>query len=80
MKATLKFDMDEPSDQVAHERCARALDLVMAFTDVINLLRSKIKYPPESQSEETTEVLIDIRSDIFEILESRNINLDSLHQ
>jgi hypothetical protein len=38
MKATLSFDLDEPSDSEAHKRCVKALDYGFLIQEVAEYL------------------------------------------
>lgn len=44
MKATIEFDLDDPSDRRAHRRCTNATNAYIAFHDIDNLLRNIIRY------------------------------------
>lgn len=73
MKATLKFNLDDPSDKLTHKRCLSATDAYLALHSISERLRQLDKYGDEDKV--SVEM---IRSDFFDILESHDINLDDL--
>ena len=44
MKATIEFDLDDPSDKKAHRRCTNATEAYIALHEIDNELRAMIKY------------------------------------
>ena len=50
MKATIEFDLDDPSDRKAHRRCANATNAFLALHDIDNMLRNYTKYRKEIDS------------------------------
>jgi len=44
MKAKLEFDLDDPSDRLAHKRAVSATDVYIAINDLDNHLRQMLKY------------------------------------
>ena len=38
MRATLRFDMDDPDDRIAHHRCAKSLDMALCLAEIRSLL------------------------------------------
>lgn len=44
MKATLEFDLDDPSDKKAHKRCVDATNVYIALHEIDNKLREYVKY------------------------------------
>lgn len=44
MKATLEFNLDDPSDKRAHARCAKATEAYIALFNIDNKLREYVKY------------------------------------
>ena len=71
MKATLKFDLDDLDDRLAHLRCVHALELTLVITDLQEYLREEIKY-------KDNESLEPVRDELNKILYGREINLEEL--
>ena len=44
MKAKIEFDLDDPSDRLAHLRCTKATDAYIALHEIDNELRAMVKY------------------------------------
>jgi hypothetical protein len=44
MKAKIEFDLDDPSDKLAHKRCTNATEAYIALHQIENELRSIVKY------------------------------------
>lgn len=44
MKAKLEFDLDDPSDKLAHKRCINATDAYIALHKIDSELRAMVKY------------------------------------
>ena len=44
MKATIEFDLDDPSDRKAHKRCTNATEAYIALHEIDNELRAMVKY------------------------------------
>lgn len=62
MKATLKFNLDDPEDLMAHKRCVKALEMALLLWQI------KIKLDlPEKQMEQLNALFYEY-----------NINLDEL--
>lgn len=44
MKATLRFNLENPEDESAHNLCLKALELAYVISEMDNWLRGEIKY------------------------------------
>jgi len=72
-KGILEFDIDDPHERTAHLRAVKATDAYLALHDLNEKLRQW------SKDEEKEEIKIEtLRTEFFEILENRGINLDDL--
>ena len=69
MKATLKFNLDDPDDNMAHTRCVKALSMALAIFEITNVLRGANKY---------TDAHEKITQDIYDVLQQNGINIDEL--
>jgi len=76
-KATLKFNLDDPSDEEAHRRAVKSLDLCLALWDIDQYLRSQTKYN-EQLTQDAYDALEKARKEFYEILNKRNISIDEL--
>ena len=73
MKAKLKFDLTDPDDREEHLRCVKSLDMAMALFDIKEFIRSNVKY-----TDKETINLEKLNDEFTDILDKRDINLDSL--
>ena len=78
MKAILEFNLDEPDDRINHLRATMSLELTFVINDIIQRLRSKVKY--EDLTDEEYKIYEEIREMIYEIMNNYNIKLDNLLQ
>ena len=70
MKATLKFNLDNADDRIAHLRCTKALDLALALWHFDQWLRSQIKYNEKDYQS--------IRDELHRTMSEYVIDLDEL--
>lgn len=68
MKITLTFDTEKDEEFNLHKTYIKAVDMSVALWEITQLLRSKVKYAPDSMSEETYKELEVIREDIHNII------------
>ena len=71
MKATLKFDLNEQDDVLAHKRCVKSLDMAIALWEVDQYLRSESKY-------KDNEIAYEIREKLYEIMSDHGLNFNDL--
>ena len=69
MEASLKFNLDEPEDVMAHLRCTKALDMALALWAFSNRLRSIEKHGSGNE---------DIFQEFYDILEEYDLNIEKL--
>lgn len=77
MKATLEFNLDEPSDVQAHLRAIKSIDLVLALHEIDEYLRVELKYN-EKLNDAEQAALQRVRDEYYTILSSKNISVDEL--
>ena len=75
MKAILEFDLDDAYDREAHARCVKSLDMALALHEIADALRRICKY---GENEEKVKYTEEFRTEFFEIMTSRGIDLDDL--
>jgi hypothetical protein len=71
MKATLKFDLNEQDDVLAHKRCVKSLDMAIALWKVDQYLRSESKY-------KDNEIAYQIREKLYEIMSDHGLSFNDL--
>lgn len=77
-KGILEFDLNDQDDAMAHKRCVKSTELVLALWDMDGYLRSETKYAPDSMSSEVYGALQDARNKLHEIMSKHSIDLDEL--
>ena len=68
MKAILEFDLSDPHEVMSHRRCVSATDAFITINDILERLRTLDR-------SEATISLSDLRTELYEILESNHINM-----
>ena len=76
MKATLEFDLDDPTDKKAHTRATTSTDAYLVIHDIDNYLRNEIKY--REHADIVYDKLVEVREKLSEFLINNNINMDNL--
>ena len=71
MKATLKFDLNEQDDVLAHKRCVKSLDMAIALWEVDQYLRSESKY-------KDNEIAYEIREKLSEIMFDHGLSFNDI--
>lgn len=71
MEATLKFDLNDFDDRIAHNRCVKALDMALALWEIRNNLRKNCEIELENIDKEMDKyeilnLLFDKINDVFE--------------
>jgi hypothetical protein len=80
MKATLKFNLENPEDIANHLRAIKSLDLAIAIYDILQL-RKKLERRFENIDNTNNDVFDGIQeysAEIAKILEEHNIDIDEL--
>jgi|DEB0MinimDraft_10_1074344.scaffolds.fasta_scaffold267205_2 hypothetical protein len=76
MEAILKFDLNDPDDKREHERMLKSMDMHLALWDISQELRSKVKYAPDSMSEDEYKAWEQAQEMFYRIINEYTINLD----
>ena len=76
MEAILKFDFNDPDDKREHERMLKSMDMHLALWDISQELRSKVKYAPDSMSEDEYKAWEQAQEMFYRIINEYTINLD----
>jgi len=75
MKAILEFNL--PEDKSDHYFAIHGADYWLAFQDLDNWLRGKLKY--EEMSEEESKALENCRATLHDCLDNRNVTLNDVY-
>lgn len=74
MKIILEFDTEKDEEFQLHKTYIKAEDMSLALWDITQLLRGKVKYAPDSMSEETYKELESIKEDIHSIINKYDLD------
>ena len=74
MKIILEFDTEKDEEFRLHKTYIKAEDMSLALWDITQLLRGKVKYAPDSMSEETYKELESIKEDIHNIINKYDLD------
>jgi hypothetical protein len=77
-EATLKFDLNDPDDIIAHKRAVKSLDMAMALWEITHNTKKGLEWSLEGKDIDKYDVLELVFEKIYEILDDNNINTDEL--
>lgn len=77
MKASLKFDLNDPNEYVIHLRCIKSLDLALALLEVETVIK-KLEHLQEINPNTEMDVIDFLKNEFAEILSQKNISLQEL--
>lgn len=72
MKAIIAFDLSDPSDREDFVTMQKANVYKFALEEILERMRAIIKY---GEDQKKSEYIEDFRTEVFEILSDRDINL-----
>ena len=80
MKAKLEFDLNDRDDVYAHIRCVKSIDMASVLFQIAYNLKKRVTRRLEAEPEERDEFdgVSEVFSDIYDLLEEYNINIDEL--
>lgn len=79
MKATLRFNLDDPDDRMAHFRCTKSLDMALVLFEILENTRKGIAYKIEGNNiTDPYEALDLVMEKIWEDARTHNVNIDEL--
>lgn len=80
MKATLRFNLDDPDDARAHMRCVKATDMALVIWDIMHRMRKDCidVAVMQNKSSEYMEGIDYAMEAIREIINKYDINTDEL--
>ena len=77
-EASLKYDLNDTDDAMAHMRAVKSLDMALALWDITHNTKKSIEWSLEGKEIDKYEVLDIVYEKIYEILEEHNIKMDDL--
>ena len=77
-EATLKFDLNDADDVMAHKRAVHSLDMALALWDIVHNTKKSLEWSLENKDIDKYDTLELVFERIHEILEEHNINTDDL--
>lgn len=75
MKAVIKFNLDDPEDEIKYKRVNKSLDMALFIWDLSNLKRN---YKNRDMTDAEGILFDDIFNDIGDLFEKYDINIDEL--
>ena len=80
MKAKLEFDLNDRDDVFAHIRCVKSTDMASVLFQIVYNMRKRVTRRLEAEIQEKNEFdcIEEVFSDIYDLLEDYNINIDEL--
>lgn len=73
MKATLKFDMSDPDDIMAHKRCVKADDMTHALFKISGLIKKSEWFLDQNPNKNAADMINFFAESISDILEEKEI-------
>ncbi len=73
MKATLKFDMSDPDDVMAHKRCVKSDDMAHALFQISGLIKKSEWFLDQNPDKDATDMIDFFAESISNILEEKQI-------
>lgn len=78
MKATLTFDLDDPSDRINHLRTIQSLDMAIVLFEITHNLNKKCQNNNFSLDSTAQDGIDLVFEEIYNLLEKHNINIDKI--
>jgi len=78
LRAVLKFNLDNPDDNIAHLRCVKSQDLCIALGEFLRNSRKKLENTNYSTDSDVYDGIEITYKELFNLLEEYNINIDEL--
>lgn len=77
-EATLKFDLNDPDDVMAHKRAVKSTDLALAIWSIVHNTKKGLEWSMEGKEMDKYDALEMVYDKIYEILDENNIRIDEL--
>jgi hypothetical protein len=78
MKATLEFNLDEPDEEMAYQRCIKSKDMAMALWEITHNTKKKLEWDMENKDITKYDALEMVFDKFYEILKDNNIDTEQL--
>jgi len=80
MKATLKFNLDDSDDSMAHLRAVKSLDMAFVLWELVMNTKKQCYYATDLDPKATspTNGIDVVFSKLYDLLEEHDVNVDSL--
>jgi hypothetical protein len=79
MKANLSFNLEDPQDKLALNRALSATDAYIVLHSYLNKnIRDIIKYNSDKYSEETINMVYELRDGLYALLDEYKVDLEDL--
>jgi hypothetical protein len=77
-QATLKYDLSDPDDFVAHLRAIKSLDMALAIWDIVHNTKKSLHRTIGETDLSPDDVIDEVYKKIYEILDDHNIDSEEL--
>lgn len=77
-KATLKYDLSDPEEFMAHFRAIKSLDMALALWEIMHNTKKNLHGSIGDKDLNPHDVIDEVYKRIIEILEDHNINTEEL--
>jgi hypothetical protein len=77
-KSTLKYDLTDPEEFMAHLRAIKSLDMALALWDITHNTKKNLHRSIGDKDLNPHEVIDEVYKKILEILDEHNINTEEL--
>ena len=77
-KATLKYDLSDPEEFMAHFRAIKSLDMALALWEIMHNTKKNLHGSIGDKNLNPHDVIDEVYKRIIEILEDHNINTEEL--
>jgi len=77
-QATLKYDLSDPDDFIAHLRAIKSLDMALAIWDIVHNTKKNLHRTIGETDLSPDDVIDEVYKKIYEILDDHNIDSEEL--
>ncbi|NDG32258.1 hypothetical protein EB118_19545 [bacterium] len=77
-KATLKYDLNDPDDIMAHMRAVKSLDMALVLWEMAHNVKKRIQSEAENEKLDAYDAIEKVFETLWEQMNERGINLDEL--
>jgi hypothetical protein len=77
-QATLKYDLSDPDDFIAHLRAIKSLDMALAIWNIVHNTKKNLHRTIGETDLSPDDVIDEVYKKIYEILDDHNIDSEEL--